>query len=62
MGVRTRKRRSDLRERVLTPKNSWARGYLNFGSAQEFDGARILGRFPENHEFGFECRHALSLQ
>jgi transposase len=34
----------------------------NFGSPQEFDGTRILGRFPENHEFGLGHRHALALQ
>ena len=33
-----------------------------FGSPQEFDGARILSRFPENHEFGPGRRHALALQ
>lgn len=33
-----------------------------FGSPQEFDCSRILGRFLEDHEFGPGCSHALSLQ
>lgn len=32
------------------------------GSAQEFDGTRILGCFPESDEFGLEGRHPLRLQ
>ena len=32
------------------------------GSAQEFDGTRILGRFPEDDEFGLEGGHPLRLQ
>ena len=32
------------------------------GSAQEFDGTRILGCFPENHEFGFGGGHALGFE
>ena len=32
------------------------------GSAQEFVGTRILGRFLKNDEFGLCDRHALSLQ
>ena len=32
------------------------------GSAQEFDGARILGCFPENHEFGSGGGHALGFE
>ena len=32
------------------------------GSAQEFDGTRILGCFPENDEFGSGCGHALGFE
>jgi hypothetical protein len=32
------------------------------GSAQEFDGTRILGCFPENHEFGSGGGHALGFE
>jgi hypothetical protein len=32
------------------------------GSAQEFDGSRILSRFLEDHEFGPGGRHALRLE
>ena len=35
---------------------------LILGSAQEFDGTRILGCFPENDEFGSGCGHALRLE
>lgn len=38
-----------------------ARRYF-FGSAREFVKRRILDCFPESHEFGLCCRHALSLQ
>jgi len=34
----------------------------NFGCPQEFGGTRILGGFPENHQFGPERSHSLSLQ
>ena len=32
------------------------------GSAQEFDGTRILGCFPEDDEFGSGCGHALRFE
>ena len=32
------------------------------GSPQEFDGTRILGRFPEDHKFGLGRRYALRLE
>jgi len=32
------------------------------GSPQEFDGTRILGRFPEDHKFGVGRRYALRLK
>jgi hypothetical protein len=38
----------------------WSALLYNFGSPQESDGARILGGFPENDEFGFGCCHPLS--
>jgi len=38
-----------------------ARGAI-YGSAREFDEARILGCFLENHKFGPGGRHALGLQ
>lgn len=31
-------------------------------SPQEFDGTRILGRFPEDHKFGLGRRYALRLK
>ena len=32
------------------------------GSEQKSDGSRILGRFLEDNEFGFDCCHALHLE
>jgi len=35
---------------------------MNQGCPQEFGGTRILGGFPENHQFGPGRSHSLSLQ
>jgi hypothetical protein len=32
------------------------------GSPQEFDGTRILGRFPEDHKFGLGRRYVPRLK
>jgi hypothetical protein len=36
--------------------------FPKLGSEQESDGTRILGCFPEDHEFGLEGGHPLCLQ
>ena len=48
-------------ESGLTESSGLGRPRIS-GSAQEFDGTRILGRFPEDDEFGLEGGHPLRLQ
>ena len=53
-----------LKERVQQYLNPEAEYWLDWfpGCPQEFGGTRILGGFPENHQFGPERSHSLSLQ
>jgi hypothetical protein len=48
---------------VVLPPSEHLKSRLGFfGSAQEFDKARILGRFLKNDKFCFCDRHALGLK
>jgi hypothetical protein len=47
---------------IMAALKNRVRSKTIFGSEQESDGTRILGCFPEDHEFGLEGGHPLCLQ